>query len=63
MADSKVKAVISHNQEIDGKSYTAGDQVALSARLARVLAARGSIQLQQKDAAKATSAQTKETSK
>lgn len=52
MADSKVKAVVSHNQEIDGKKYKAGAPVTLDAKLARVLSGRGSIQIQEKDAAK-----------
>lgn len=52
MADSKVKAVVSHNQEINGKKHKAGDQVTLDAKLARVLAGRGSIQIQEQDAAK-----------
>lgn len=52
MADSKVKAVVSHNGKIDGKEHKAGDSVVLDAKLARVLAGRGSIQIQEKDAAK-----------
>lgn len=52
MADSKVKAVVSHNQEIDGKKHQAGDPVTLDAKLARVLAGRGSIKIQDKDVAK-----------
>ncbi|PMC76408.1 hypothetical protein [Brachybacterium sp. UMB0905] len=52
MADSKVNAVVSHNQEIDGKKYKAGDKVQLNAQLARLLAGRGSIKIQEKDAAK-----------
>lgn len=41
----KVKAVVSHNQEIDGKRYTAGDAITLDPELARVIAARGGIQV------------------
>lgn len=52
MADNKVKAVVSHNQEIAGKNYKAGTQVTLDAKLARVLAGRGSIKIQGKDAVK-----------
>lgn len=53
MADNKVKVVVSHNQTIDDKKHKAGDQVTLDAKLARVLAGRGSIKIQEKDAAKA----------
>lgn len=52
MADSKVKAVVSHNQEIDGHKHKAGATVSLDADLARVLAGRGSIKIQEKDASK-----------
>lgn len=52
MADSKVKAVVSHNGEIDGRKYKAGDSVTLDAALARVLANRGAIKVQDKDVAK-----------
>lgn len=62
MADSKVKAVVSHNQEIDGKKHQAGDHVTLDAKLARVLAGRGSIKIQDKDVAKIAPAR-KEASK
>lgn len=62
MADSKVKAVVSHNQEISGKKYKAGDSVTLDAKVARVMAGRGSIQIQDKDVAKVAPA-SKEVSK
>jgi hypothetical protein len=52
MADSKVKAVVSHNQAIDSKKHKAGDQVSIDAQLARVLSGRGAIKIQDKDAAK-----------
>lgn len=52
MADSKVNAVVSHNQEIGGKKHKAGDKVQLDAQLARVLAGRGAIKIQEKDVAK-----------
>lgn len=52
MADSRVKAVVSHNQTIGNKKHKAGDQVTLDAKLARVLAGRGSIKIQESDAAK-----------
>lgn len=45
MAD-KVRAIVSHNQEIDGTNYKAGASVTLDAPLARHLAARGGIQIQ-----------------
>lgn len=64
MADKKVKAVVSHNQEIDGKKHKAGDSVSLDANLARVLAGRGSIKVQEQDIAKVTPARAgKEVSK
>ncbi|WP_152353326.1 DUF7210 family protein [Brachybacterium subflavum] len=43
----KVKATISHNQEIDGKRYKPGDSVTLDPELARVIAARGGIQVRE----------------
>lgn len=52
MAD-KVKATVSHNQEIDGKSYKAGASVTLDAPLARRLAARGGIQIEDGAASRA----------
>lgn len=48
----KVKAVVSHDQEIEGKKYKAGDSIALDPALARVVAARGGIQVHE-DAPKA----------
>lgn len=63
MAGSKVKAVVSHNQEINGKQHKPGDQVTLDANLARVLAGRGSIKIQEKDVAKVAPAGAKEASK
>lgn len=41
----KVKATLSHNQEIDGKARKAGEKVEIDARLARVLKARGAAQI------------------
>ena len=52
MADSKVKAVVSHNGQIDGKEHKAGDSVVLDAKRARVLSGRGAIKIQEKDAVK-----------
>ncbi len=43
----KVKAVVSHYQEIDGKRYDAGDSITLDPELARVIAARGGIQVRE----------------
>lgn len=63
MADSKVKAVVSHNGEIDGKKVKAGDTVTLDAKLARVLAGRGAIKIQEKGVAKVAPAGAKEVSK
>ena len=42
----KVAAILSHNQEIDGRERKAGEKVELDPRLARVLKARGSIQIE-----------------
>ena len=36
MADSKVKAVVSHSQTIDGKKHKAGDQVSAGQYIADV---------------------------
>lgn len=44
-APEKVKVTLSHNQEIDGKARKAGEKVEIDARLARVLKARGSVQI------------------
>lgn len=41
----KVQVTLSHNQEIDGKEREAGEKIAVDARLARALKARGSAQL------------------
>lgn len=41
----KVKVTLSHNQEIEGKERKAGEKVEIDARLARVLKARGSAQI------------------
>ncbi|GAA1333926.1 hypothetical protein GCM10009592_28690 [Brachybacterium rhamnosum] len=45
MADSKVKATVAHNQVIDGKPYKPGDTVSLDGKLAKVLANRGAVQI------------------
>lgn len=45
MADSKVKATVAHNQEIDGKPYKPGDVVSLDGKLAKILANRGAVQI------------------
>lgn len=45
-----VKAVVSHNQEIGGKKYQAGDSVSLDSQLARVLVQRGAIQVSKSEA-------------
>lgn len=52
MADSKVKATVAHNQVIDGKPYKPGDTVSLDGKLAKILANRGAVQIN--EAAKAS---------
>lgn len=44
-----VKAVVSHNQEINGKEYKAGDSVSLDPALARILVQRDAIQVSKDD--------------
>lgn len=64
MADTKVKAIVSHSQEIDGKQKKAGDEVTLDPQLARVLASRGGIHIKsEREAAKIAPATTKEATK
>lgn len=42
----KVKVTLSHNQEIDGEEYKAGDEAEIDPRLARALKARGAVQIE-----------------
>lgn len=59
-----VKAVASHNQEIDGKQYKAGDSVSLDLALARILVQRGAIQVSKNELpARPVSSDKKETAK
>lgn len=60
----QVKAVVSHNQEIDGKKYKAGDSVSLDKDLARVLLQRDAIQVNENEVAvRPVAADKKEASK
>lgn len=60
MAD-KVKVVLSHNQEIDGKQKKAGDEISLDPSLARALANRGAVKVKsEREAAKVAPATPKE---
>lgn len=52
--NGKVRAILSHNQQIDGEERKAGDVVEIDPRLARALKSRGSIQTVEEAPADAT---------
>lgn len=52
----KVRVILSHNQEIDGKEQKAGAEVEIDPRLARALKSRGSVQIKAETVAKEAAA-------